>query len=78
MSEELQKRLDAVNEQLEKEDLSDIIVDFDEGWYPTASDCLSSLYDLTKDPNGLIEATKRYHEGRKKDYEERKRLERRT
>ena len=75
MSEELQKRLDAVNEQLEKEDLSNIIVDFDEWYCPTASDCLSSLYDLVKDSEELIEATKRYREGRKKDYEERRNRE---
>lgn len=69
MSEELQRRLDAVNEQLQKEDLENIIVDFDEWWCPTASECLSGLFDLAKDPEKLIEATKRYHEGRKKEKE---------
>ena len=77
MSDELRKLLDAVQEQLKKEGLCQTIVDFDEWYCPTASDCLSSLFDLAKDPEKHIEETKRYHEERKKDYEERKKLERR-
>ena len=74
MSEELRRLLDAVQKQLEKEDLLKIIVDFDEWYCPTASDCLSSLYDLADNREGLRESTKRYHEERKKNYEERRRL----
>ena len=72
MSDELRRLLDAVQKQLEKEDLLKIIVDFDEWWCPTATTCLSSLYDLADNPEGLREKTRSYHEERKREYRERR------
>jgi len=70
MSEELQNLLDAVKKQLEKENLPHVIVDYDEWWCPTVSDCLESLYDVAENPEKFKEDTKKYHEGRRRDYEE--------
>ena len=74
MSDELKRLLKEVQTQLEKEGLNQIIVDFDEWWCPTASNCLSSLLELAEEPTRLKEATERYHEEKRRNYEERRRI----